>query len=278
MIENNFKYIISILFILILKFEVVNAQTVIVSSFIEEQNKEELKYWKKHNEYIAELQSKKEQSNDLEEEVFVVVREKKQFCGRDAEIEFRRYIERFIKYPREAIKKDIEGTIIVKFNVDRCGRVEETHILRGVDPILNNEVIRTINSSPKWTPTRARGPVFNSTYVLVIDFRLIDKKKILFKGDIPEIGFSRYIKENIKYPKEALDKEIEGCVFVRFTITNKGEVTNTHILRGSNYFLNKEAIRVINSSPKWNLLKRRKFKEKTYVFPVLFKKNQTQIN
>lgn len=66
-----------------------------------------------------------------------------------------------------------------------------------------------------------------------------------------------YLKENIKYSNQARRMQIEGKVFVQFTIEKDGSVTGVHVVRGLGYGLDKEAIRVVQNSPKWQPAKQR---------------------
>ena len=64
-------------------------------------------------------------------------------------------------------------------------------------------------------------------------------------------GLVKYLSENIKYPKKALKNGITGKVFVQFVIDKTGKVTNVTAVRGVEKSLDKEAVRVIKSMPKW---------------------------
>ena len=63
--------------------------------------------------------------------------------------------------------------------------------------------------------------------------------------------FRVFIMENLKYPKGAQKNGISGRVFVQFDVNSKGELTSAIIVRGVSPELDKEALRVVNSSPKW---------------------------
>ena len=64
-------------------------------------------------------------------------------------------------------------------------------------------------------------------------------------------GLGKYLSENIKYPKKALKNGVSGKVFVQFVIDKTGKVTNVVAVRGVEKSLDKEAVRVIKSMPKW---------------------------
>ncbi len=54
-----------------------------------------------------------------------------------------------------------------------------------------------------------------------------------------------FIKENLQYPKEAIEKEVEGDVIVRFKVTGKGEVIQAEIYKGLGHGCDEEAIRLV---------------------------------
>lgn len=57
-----------------------------------------------------------------------------------------------IKYPEEAVKKDIQGRVVVTFVVDKDGTVTEPKIAHSVHELLDAEALRVISLMPKWTP------------------------------------------------------------------------------------------------------------------------------
>lgn len=84
--------------------------------------------------------------------------------------------------------------------------------------------------------------------------------------------FRYFIQENLKYPKEAQKKGIAGRVFVSFVVDKHGEVKKVEIERGVNSFLDKEAIRVIKLSPKWEPgIVDGKPVNVQFTFPIVFK-------
>ena len=68
-------------------------------------------------------------------------------------------------------------------------------------------------------------------------------KKPFYEGGITALR--KFIKENLKYPKEALDKKVEGTVLVRYDINHKGKVTGAKVLKGLGYGCDEEAMRLI---------------------------------
>ncbi len=68
-------------------------------------------------------------------------------------------------------------------------------------------------------------------------------KKPFYEGGITALR--KFIKENLKYPKEALEKKIEGTVLVKYDIDYTGKVTDAKVLKGIGHGCNKEAKRLI---------------------------------
>jgi len=67
----------------------------------------------------------------------------------------------------------------------------------------------------------------------------------------------KYIANNINYPEDAQKKNIKGKVFVSFVIGKNGNVKDAMIERGVAPSIDKEALRVVSSLPKWNPGKQR---------------------
>lgn len=63
--------------------------------------------------------------------------------------------------------------------------------------------------------------------------------------------FYKFLAKNIKYPAEAQKKGIEGRVYLSYVVEKDGSLSEIKILRGIGYGLDKEAIRVVQSMPKW---------------------------
>ena len=66
-----------------------------------------------------------------------------------------------------------------------------------------------------------------------------------------EAALLKYIAENTIYPPEAIENNIQGKVFVKFAVSADGSIKRIEILRGVHPLLDKEAIRVVSTLPKW---------------------------
>ena len=67
----------------------------------------------------------------------------------------------------------------------------------------------------------------------------------------------KYLQENIRYPAIAKEYNIQGKVYVQFVVEKSGKVSGVKIVRGVDTNLDKEAIRVVKSFPKWKAGKQR---------------------
>lgn len=106
----------------------------------------------------------------------------------------------------------------------------------------------------------------------------IDEEQIFFVvEDMPlfqgqdNSAFRTYIQKNLRYPTIAQENGVSGRVFVQFDINPKGELTNVVIVRGVDPSLDKEAVRVVKTSPKWSPGKQRgRPVNVRFTFPIVF--------
>ena len=102
-----------------------------------------------------------------------------------------------------------------------------------------------------------------------IPFQLVEEKPTFQGGDANE--FSKWVNAHLSYPEVAKENGVQGRVTLQFTVNPDGSVSNVKVLRGVDSSLDKEAVRVVSSSPKWKPGKQRDRAVKvTYTFPVIF--------
>ncbi len=104
------------------------------------------------------------------EQIFFIVEDMPEFPG--GELALRQYISNTIQYPEIAQSKGIQGKVYVSFVVTKEGSVTEAKVIRGVDPILDKEALRVVNTLPKWKPGYQRGEAVNVQYTVPINFVL----------------------------------------------------------------------------------------------------------
>lgn len=92
----------------------------------------------------------------------------------------------------------------------------------------------------------------------------------LFQGGNSDT-FRAWIAKNLKYPEIAAENGISGRVYIQFCVNSKGDIVDVVVLRGVDPALDKEAMRVVSSSPKWTPGKQRgKAVKVQFTFPVNF--------
>ncbi len=102
-----------------------------------------------------------------------------------------------------------------------------------------------------------------------IPFQLVEEKPSFMGGDANT--FSKWVNERLVYPEIAKENGVQGRVTLQFTVETNGQVTNVKVLRGVDPSLDKEAVKVVSSSPKWTPGKQRdRAVRVTYTFPVIF--------
>ena len=84
------------------------------------------------------------------------------------------YLAANLRYPEEAKRLGIAGTVIVVFVVNTDGSLSDIDILRGVGGGTDEEAIRVIQNAPKWSPGMQRGTAINTRMRLPIKFKLAD--------------------------------------------------------------------------------------------------------
>jgi TonB family protein len=84
----------------------------------------------------------------------------------------RQYLAKHIKYPNDAKRQGITGTVKVKFTITKDGSLSGIQLLNNVDPFLDKEAIRLVSEMPKWLPTMVDGREVNMLFILPVVFQL----------------------------------------------------------------------------------------------------------
>lgn len=102
-----------------------------------------------------------------------------------------------------------------------------------------------------------------------IPFAVVEKKPTFQKKDANH--FTKWVYGKIQYPEIAKENGVSGRVTLQFTIDVDGSVKNVKVLRGVDSSLDKEAVRVVSMSPKWEPgMQRNKPVKVKYTFPIVF--------
>lgn len=81
-----------------------------------------------------------------------------------------------------------------------------------------------------------------------------------------------YLAKNIYYPDSARENGYQGSVVLRFIVTAEGAIRDARVVRGVNSYLDEEAVRVVNSMPRWTPgLQNGKAVDVYFTLPVTFR-------
>jgi protein TonB len=83
---------------------------------------------------------------------------------------FRDWVTKRTNYPQEAYDRKIRGTVLMTFIVEKDGSVSNVTVVKGVDPLLDNEAMKAISESPKWTPGLQRGEPARVRFLIPLNF------------------------------------------------------------------------------------------------------------
>lgn len=277
------------------KTEILNALTKLAKEKdADEPLKVNIKY-----EGIKEHSINAQQSTLTGDEVFQVVEEQPMFPGGMQEL--MKYLQKEMKYPKEAQDKGIQGRVIVQFVVNKDGSICEANVVKSVDPLLDAEALRVVNAMPHWTPGKQRGEPVRVRFTIPVAFHLaeatapkaselkqaatakttgstVDGEEVfLVVENLPEYPggmqeLMKYLQKEMKYPKEAQDKGIQGRVIVQFIVKKDGSIIEPEVVKPVDPLLDAEAVRVVNAMPKWNPGKQRgQAVNVRFTLPVMFR-------
>lgn len=100
-------------------------------------------------------------------------------------------------------------------------------------------------------------------------FTVVEQMPMYPGGDAALMG---YLRDNIHYPTVAAENGVQGRVVVGFVVERDGSITDVNILRGVDPSLDREAMRVVKSMPRWNPGKQNGSAVRVkYQFPVSFR-------
>lgn len=199
-------------------------------------------------------------------EPFIVAEKMPSFQGGDLNT-FRTWVQERIQYPAEAAKQNIQGRVVVSFEIKTDGSLADLKVLQSPDKLLSDEACRVIESSPKWTPGEQRGQKVTVKYTLPVDFRTAAAKQATAQtapaGDEPFLitevmpsfqggditAFRQWVQMHVQYPQEAMKQNIQGRVVTSFIVEKDGSVSNINVLQSPGKLLSDEASRVIGNVP-----------------------------
>ena len=89
--------------------------------------------------------------------------------GMPAMIEF---LQTNLKYPKDAIKQQVGGRVMVMFVVETDGTLSNVRVAKKVFPSLDSETVRVVKTMPKWKPGKEKGRPVRVNFTLPVVFSL----------------------------------------------------------------------------------------------------------
>ncbi|WP_316805994.1 TonB family protein [Pedobacter agri] len=205
---------------------------------------------------------------------------------------FYRFMGRSIKYPIEAVKNNLQGNAQIKFRlqnnkvinlstVSRLGDGCDEEVMKALlsyndfknlpDGKFSLKVAFRLSNND--AEVKNQKTLIPATYQKLADLNIIGYSAPSVNGSTDEktekiydfvsiekqpeypggiTKFYQYLGRSIKYPKAALDNNVQGKVFLSFVVEKDGSLSDIQITRGLGSGTDEEAVRVISGSPKWN--------------------------
>lgn len=85
-----------------------------------------------------------------------------------------------------------------------------------------------------------------------------------------ENALAKYLNDNITYPQDAIDAEIEGTVTIRFAIAPSGDVVNVGVKDSLFHSCDSVALVIVKSMPKWIPVNRNRISDE-FTLPIKFR-------
>lgn len=149
-----------------------------------------------------------------------------------------------VKFTAPIIKKDSEVKEEDEIKLDEVQKSDKAvgaFTVEGNDEV-SGAVLKAKEEIPAPEPPKH---VVEETKI----FTVVEQMPMYPGGDAALMG---YLRDNIKYPTIAAENGVQGRVVVGFVVERDGSITDVKILRGVDPSLDREAMRVVKSMPRWN--------------------------
>lgn len=183
------------------------------------------------------------------------------------------------QYPIEAVKKGVEGSVTLAFQLYPEGVAGDLKILSSSNPMLTTEAMRMFKKI-QWTKNKYRPTHMTNRDKFTVEFSLKKWVKIYKKRDyqyheypinpidtseavffIKAVetkptpvfsdgnysSFNDYIAKKMRYPETAVKLNLKGEVVVAFIIEQSGQITNIEVRKGMNGGCTQEALRLVKN-------------------------------
>ncbi|MFT6053716.1 MAG: TonB family protein [Roseivirga sp.] len=205
-------------------------------------------------------------------DIFMVVDESPTFPGGNAK--WQQFLKSNLKYPNQAIREGVQGAVYLSFVLDKEGHIDDVVVSRGIGAGCDEEAVKILLTSPNWNPAKVNGETVKARMAIRIVFKNGETKAIqdnITEKDFAEVeekvyvsgltatatypggatAWNKYLKSNIELPKQAIEKGIEGAVYLSFEVSDSGEISDVLVARGIGAGCDEEAVRLLKKSTDW---------------------------
>ncbi|MNE30630.1 transport protein TonB [compost metagenome] len=179
------------------------------------------------------------------------------------------YLSNHVQYPQAAIDSGIQGKVYVQFIVETDSSISNVKATRGAElgGGLPAEAERLVREMPKWAPGTQKGVPVRAYFTMPVNFKLDAPVEDTVYSSVTchpraPYDWGSYLVNNLKYPIEALQKDIQAKIYIKFVVEKDGSITNVTATKKIaikpimpeaqiEYGLPEEAERVIRQMPNW---------------------------
>lgn len=201
---------------------------------------------------------------------------------------FRKWIGDNYQYPQAAIDAGAQGTIRVRFVVEKDGSLSDIKAVQDIGHGTGEAAVNVLKKSPKWSPAIQNGRKVRFAFEMPIRINLVsrdrvlddtqdiakdtirgksggqlrlddnEKKETFSQAEIqPEppgglVAYRKWVADNYKYPKAAIDAEVKGTVTVTFVVEKDGALSDIKAARDLGHGTGEAAVEVLKTSKKWS--------------------------
>lgn len=187
--------------------------------------------------------------------------------------ELERLVKQVMVYPEEALKKEVEGKVFIRFKIDPKGKPQQISVSSELDSSLEKEALRLFRHI-EWLTAEEQSANIGELDEIQLEFDLKKYKRLVKKrgyenlplpdlaldeslasysinelDKAPEISnassINAFLAEHFKYPSIALQRGISGRVSMKFVVEPFGQATNIQIVKSLPGGCDEEAKRLV---------------------------------
>ncbi len=162
-----------------------------------------------------------------------------QFPGGDKALML--YLAENLKYPKTAQESSIEGKVLIRFLVDKTGKVSDVKVLRGIGGGCDEEAVRVVKNLPDFKPAMQDGVPVKTFYNIPVFFKLDNNEREIIKIAAPDGKDSIYIKPTLEPSyKKMTDMELTKFLSKKVKSNNLGAEKGKEVYVTINFLVNKD--------------------------------------